>query len=264
MTSPPFDALVRSVSDPAATRSYVAAWALDCGDKGAPRVSVLESQLSLPPRHPLPNELFLWFVAPTMSVGWEGFLPFLNQTEREQIARLHQPVDRWSFGAARAGARLLLATVLGCLPSDVAFIRGVNGKPSLDPAHHGDATRRVHFNVSHTRGLAAVALAGCAVGVDVEAVREMEDMHAVADAVFAVESIIALSETAAAARTALFYRFWALGEAFIKATGEGLSLGLKTFAFNTDGVPYLTRVSGAWSPSTRWRFGIFPNDANPR
>jgi phosphopantetheinyl transferase len=49
-----------------------------------------------------------------------------------------------------------------------------------------------------------------------------------------------------------------LGEAFIKATGEGLTQGLKTFAFNTHGAPRLTRMSGAWSPPARWRFGAFP------
>jgi 4'-phosphopantetheinyl transferase len=89
----------------------------------------------------------------------------------------------------------------------------------------------------------------------------MADMRGVAKNAFATECLSALANAAGdAARTALFYRFWTLGEAFIKATGEGLALGwLKTFAFNASGAPWLMRVSGAWSPATRWRFGTFPD-----
>ncbi len=58
-----------------------------------------------------------------------------------------------------------------------------------------------------------------------------------------------------ATRIALFYRFWTLGEAFIKATGEGISQGLRSFAFSANGKPVLTRVDGFWGPRNRWCFG---------
>jgi 4'-phosphopantetheinyl transferase len=259
LTTCPPDALVRTILNPAAEGSHAAAWALDFSAEGAPRVNVLASQSALPSRPPSANELFLWFGAP-MSEGWEALSPYLHEAEREHISRQRQPADRWSLAAAHVGVRFLLATALGCSPGEVAFIRGAYGKPSLDPARHGDDTHRIHFNISHTRDLVGIALAGCAVGLDVEAVRAIEDMHAVAETVFAAESLTALAEAAGdAARTALFYRFWTLGEAFIKATGEGLTQELKSFAFNTNGVPRLTRVSGVWCPSARWRFGAFPD-----
>jgi 4'-phosphopantetheinyl transferase len=258
VTTQPTHALIRTIADPAAEGAHAAAWALDFGTDGAPRVSVLADQSALPPRLPSADELFLWFGVP-MSDSYEEMLPYLHEEEREQVARLLRPADRWSFAAAHAGVRSLLAAALGCSPRDIAFMRGAHGKPNLDPARHGDDTHRVHFNISHTRGLVAVALAGRAVGVDVERVREIADMPAVVETVFATESLSALAETVGdAARTTLFFRFWTLGEAFIKATGEGLMQGLRTFAFNTNGAPRLTRVSGAWSPPARWRFGTFP------
>jgi 4'-phosphopantetheinyl transferase len=52
----------------------------------------------------------------------------------------------------------------------------------------------------------------------------------------------------------MFYRYWTLGEAFIKATGEGITQNLTSFAFTEEGAPALTRVSGGWGPVERWRF----------
>jgi 4'-phosphopantetheinyl transferase len=250
--------LIRTITDPVAAGLYAAAWALDFGADGAPLVCVLTDQSSLPPRPPTRDELFLWFGAPTPD-DWQELSPYLHETERNRVIGLRQPADRRSFAAAHVGVRSLLSRALDCLPRDIAFIHGAHGKPHLDPARHGNITYRIHFNISHTRGLVAVALAGRAVGIDVECVREMADMNAVAETVFAAESLSALAKTVdAAARKALFFRFWTLGEAFIKATGEGMTQGFKTFAFNASGAPHLTRVSAAWSPPTRWRFSVYP------
>jgi len=246
---------VRTVAPPAVENRHAAAWALDFGTEGAPQVNVLSNESALPPRPPRPDELYLWFGEP-MSPDWDQLLIHLRDAERSQATRLRRPADRWSFSAAHLGLHALLARALDCPPCEIAFKCGAHGKPFLDPARHGTG---VHFNISHTDGLVAVALAGRPVGVDVERVRELEDMQAVADSVFATETISALANTfGRAARRASFFRFWTLGEAFIKVTGEGLTQGLETFAFSTNRVPCLTRVSGAWSPKGRWRFGAFP------
>jgi 4'-phosphopantetheinyl transferase len=205
VTTRPPDALIHTIADPGAEGTHAAAWALDFGADGAPRVSVLANLSALPPRPPSADELFLWLGAP-MSDGLEELLRYLHEAEREQVARLRQPADGLSFAAAHAATRSLLATALRCSPGDIAFARAEHGKPDLEPARHGDDTYRVHFNISHTRGLVAVALAGRAVGVDVERVREMTDIHAVAETVFAAESLSALAETVGdATRTALFF-----------------------------------------------------------
>ena len=57
---------------------------------------------------------------------------------------------------------------------------------------------------------------------------------------------------------ALFYRYWTLGEAFIKATGEGITQDLSSFAFTEEAVPALIRVSPGWGPIGRWRFYCEP------
>lgn len=252
------DGLIRTSLDPVAGQTHAAAWALDFGIEGVPQVHVLEALTALPPRPPLPNELFLWFGTPA-SDDWQALLPCLVDAEREQVLRLRQTTDRWSVAATRAGLRTLLSTALGCPAHEVAYWRDDREKPWLDRSRHGELADRLHFNVSHTRGLVAVALAGRPVGVDVEAFREMRNLQALAARAFADENLPALAAVEnEAARAALFYRLWTLGEAFIKATGEGLAQGLKTFQFNTDGPPRLLRVSKEWAPPSRWRFGVWP------
>ena len=152
----------------------------------------------------------------------------------------------------------MLGKAMDVAPTDIGFVSGAKGKPQLDPARHGaEAARAIQFNISHTRGLVAAAIAVHAVGVDVEGRRAMPDLHAVAERVFAIESCAALAQTDQEdARTAMFFRFWSLGEAFIKATGEGVTQGLSSFSFTAHGAPRLLRVSDAWGPAARWRFGM--------
>jgi 4'-phosphopantetheinyl transferase len=66
------------------------------------------------------------------------------------------------------------------------------------------------------------------------------------------------ARTEPAARMALFYRYWTLSEAFVKATGDGVAQDQKSFAFTEEGVPALSRVSPVWSPTRRWRFYCQP------
>jgi 4'-phosphopantetheinyl transferase len=116
----------------------------------------------------------------------------------------------------------------------------------------------LHFNISHTKGLVAVALAGRPVGIDVEARQYIAEVDRIARLALAPESVLALKALPSEdCRNAMFYRFWTLGEAFIKATGLGVSQGLDSFAFTATGVGQLTRVTPTWGPPARWRFGLF-------
>ena len=118
----------------------------------------------------------------------------------------------------------MLSAALGIRPVDVRIMRDPQGKPHLCTDQQVNTPGRdLHFNISHTRGLVAVALAGRPVGIDVETPAEILDRDQVARLVFAPESLAALdASTTDDARNALFYRFWTLGEAF-KATGLGLA-----------------------------------------
>jgi len=139
--------------------------------------------------------------------------------------------SRWTAG--RGLLRELLAGALGADARAIRFRYREHGKPELDPsctgALHGQA---LSFNVSHSRGRALYALArGREVGVDLEEMRPRKS-DGVADRFYAPEESAALRAlTDDDERRRSFFFIWSAKEAFIKATGLGLSQSLSSFTF---------------------------------
>jgi 4'-phosphopantetheinyl transferase len=198
--------------------------------------------------------LHVWYGEPA-DEDVASLMPYLPLLEREDVGRLRIPSHQWSVAAARAAVRTQLAQLLDCAPADVGIVRDPLGKPRLDPATHGVLAERIHFNISHTTGLVAVAVATRRIGIDVEAVRSLDDLDGIAAETFAPPMLEALKAARQPSeKIALFYRFWTLGEAFIKATGRGLAQDLRAFAFSQSGTPRLTHLDGIGNPSERWAF----------
>ena len=154
----------------------------------------------------------------------------LSADESGRAARFHFDRDRDRFTAARALLRAVLALYLRTEPERLRFAYGPRGKPSLaaDAAGGGDALR---FNLAHSHELALVAVArGREVGVDLEHVRADFATAEVAERFFSPREAAALRALPEGGpRVEAFYRCWTRKEAFIKATGEGLSFPLSAF-----------------------------------
>ncbi len=148
-----------------------------------------------------------------------------------------------------------MAAMLDCAPQDLRFSgEGKAGKPLLDPEF---AARQpeLEFNMSHTRGFVAAAFASSPIGVDVERVCPIPEMRdLIADLMHPVALSAFDAETDAGRQTALFFRYWTLSEAFLKATGEGLTETTRDLAFNATGTPRLRAAAGGDAPEI-WHFG---------
>ena len=164
----------------------------------------------------------------------EGFvrrwLPVLDAEERTRAARFVFARHRVQFIAAHALTRALLGQVTGISPASLSFHAVGNGKPIVrTEARACD----VSFNLSHTDGLvglAAIARGGCDVGFDVEPIGRDVTLS-VADRYFRPEETDWLASLPDGERKPGFLRLWTLKEAFIKATGQGLSQDLSAFWF---------------------------------
>lgn len=124
--------------------------------------------------------------------------------------------------ATRAtSSRRALARVLArYLPAGTALqlVRGANGRPSLRGGLGLD------FNVAHTRGRLAIALArGARVGVDIERLRRVPACLALAEEVFGAAAARALARLDEPRRSARFLALWTLLEAAVKAEGADVS-----------------------------------------
>jgi 4'-phosphopantetheinyl transferase len=154
----------------------------------------------------------------------EQFRPFLTPDETDRGARFRFEHLQRSFILARGALRVLLGRYLETAPRDVEFSYGAKGKPSLA------ALAGLQFNASHSDGLALFAFtADCEIGVDVEAIRPMPDMEEIAKRFICAEESAELMSIPAEERDQSFFLCWTRKEAYIKATGEGLSAPLDAF-----------------------------------
>jgi 4'-phosphopantetheinyl transferase len=113
--------------------------------------------------------------------------------ERERAARMLRPLSRQRWVAARWALRSVLGECLGGDPATIELLVARRGKPRL-----ADPDARLRFNLSHSGGLALVAVAWAReVGVDVE--RIVPDRHPPS-----------------------FYAAWTRHEALVKCHGVGL------------------------------------------
>ena len=118
--------------------------------------------------------------------------------------------------------RSLLGEKLGIAPATVELRRGPRGRPQLA------ALRGLDFNVSHTQGIALIAIAdalppGARIGVDVERADRTVNADGLARKFLAGRERAALAPLDANARRLRFLRLWTCKEAMSKATGDALS-----------------------------------------
>ena len=118
---------------------------------------------------------------------------------------------------AHALLRAVLRQAYGL--EDAVLAQDEHGKPFL-PRHP-----EIAFNLSHCAGLAVCGVAGEPLGVDAEQIRPLRER--VLRRVFAPEEVAAVGESASPDE--MFFRFWTLKESFVKATGRGLDLPLRSF-----------------------------------
>jgi 4'-phosphopantetheinyl transferase len=120
---------------------------------------------------------------------------------------------------AQAALGRILAEALG-EADPPALAQGENGKPRLavEPG-------RLAFNLSHSGGLALVALApgGVDVGVDVERIKERRDLARLAARWLPAADALAVAAVPSAEQAAVFYPAWTRHEARVKCTGVGLA-----------------------------------------
>lgn len=180
------------------------------------------------------------------------WLDVLDGTEKERAGRFVFPRHRIQYVAAHALTRAALSHVASVAATDWRFADGPNGKPV---AWCDGRPAPLSFNLSHSEGIVGVAVlprADASVGFDLEALDRKVDLD-VAERYFRPEEVAWLYSLEATERPQGFLRLWTLKEAFIKATGEGLSRDLASFWFETS-PPRLHLVPPADLPETGWRF----------
>lgn len=138
-------------------------------------------------------------------------LKLLSADEQVRADRFKFEQHRKRFIAGRSFLRSLLSRYLQTDPLCLEFDYSSHGKPFLKS--------RLQFNLAHSQHLALYAVTyDRAVGIDVEAIRSIDDLDALVQRFFLPSEYKAIQ-----AQKSLFFQYWTCKEAFLKATGTGLS-----------------------------------------
>lgn len=161
-----------------------------------------------------------------------AFEALLDESERARRARFKAQGAALQHLVGRALVRCSLSLYADVAPEAWRFEPNRYGCPAIAAPAGTDLV----FNLSHTDGLVACAVArGLAVGVDVERVERRVEVEKLARYSFAESEAETLLAAPEEARRELFFAYWTLKEAYIKARGMGLALPLDGFAFDVAG-----------------------------
>ncbi len=149
------------------------------------------------------DEVQVWSISLDVPVERRAALErLLSPDERERADRYLVNGPRERFVVARGTVREVLGELTGISPEQLRFSYPcLCGKPDCRPSARKPRLERkaLQFNVSHTEGLAMLAVSGDhEVGVDVERIDGKPEA---------------------------FYRGWTRKEAYAKGKGNGLALG---------------------------------------
>jgi 4'-phosphopantetheinyl transferase len=210
-----------------------------------------------PPEKPElnPGEIHIWRINLNEMLPQLKLLSgFLDLTEKRRAARFHFQHDQEHFAVGRGMLRLLLSFYLPFVPREIDFEYNQYGKPALKKIFHSE----IQFNVSHSHGLALVAVsAKDPLGIDLEWMRPELAGLKIARRFFAPAEVAALEQLPEAHQKEGFFNCWTRKEAFIKAKGKGLSIPLNQFAVALEPNQPAALLSTGWDASEAGRWSLY-------
>lgn len=168
-----------------------------------------------------PNEVHLWCM--NLQIAEDSVHRFTNTLADDEISK----ANRFKFDylkrryiGARGMLRHLLGQYLNLEASHICFKYSKKGKPYLDLPN-------ISFNISHSHEMAVFAFSyGGEVGVDLEQIRTMTDVEAIAKRFFCPEEGELIATLTGKEQLTTFFQLWTAKEAYLKATGDGIGAGL--------------------------------------
>ena len=230
--------------------------ALEPGEDSAEKVDDPTSLTweSSPPRIQMrPGDIHLWRAwvdSPSASLDLLERLLSKDELERADRFRLNRDHDRFVF--RRGLLRKLLAEYLERDPVKLNLHYGSYGKPYLSD---GAVRSPLCFNLTHSSDLTVLSFSWQQeLGVDIERIDFNAAQERIPEQFFSPMEVVSLRTMPLQWQTEAFFLGWTRKEAYIKATGEGLSHGLDNFAVSMrpDESARLLWVKGQDEERERW------------
>ncbi|QWX82698.1 4'-phosphopantetheinyl transferase superfamily protein [Cellulophaga sp. HaHaR_3_176] len=167
-----------------------------------------------------PNSLLLGIKIYKIKISdYIQFLPklklFLNVSENTRASKYYHEHDSHRFIICRGLLKFILGDETGMSASEIELKIDSNKKPYLS------TNPSIHFNVSHSKNYALIAVASQPVGVDIEYLAKDFNFSEIISTVFSVTEINEVQKKDNNKR--LLFKLWTRKEAIVKATGKGIN-----------------------------------------
>ncbi len=203
-----------------------------------------------PPRPILGAEAIHLWLADSDDAAWQPAARHhvLSPEEKARAAKFRFDRDRDRFIVRRAVLREITGLYLSKPPAEIQFTANSRGKPELTDAA---GPHELQFNLSTSDAMVLLAFTRRRrIGVDIEQVRRELNWMEIAGEFFHPEEVRRLRDSPDAGRQELFFSYWTMKEAYIKARGAGLQRPLLEMDFTAvvrQGRGVLTDADGvAW------------------
>lgn len=176
------------------------------------------------------------------------YLSLLDANELAVIDRFKFPQVRDNYIVAHGLLRETLANYINESAGQLKFSQTEFGKPFL--ADYPELS----FNMSHSGNSLAIAVAQqCQLGIDIEYYKSRATWAGLVKKCFALEEADYWHSSDKAEQGRAFYQFWVRKEAFVKADGKGITLGLNQCVINPVDLNGFLRVPESCGSADLWR-----------
>jgi len=178
---------------------------------------------------------------------YQNYWRVLDGAERAHAEKMKNDVLHKRYVEVHGRLRIILAQMLNEPPGQINIKKTEHGKPYLAD------TPELVFNLSHSASAMVVAVGwNCQLGVDIEYCQPRGSLAGLVEKCFAEEEIAYWNKLTEDQKTIEFYRFWTRKEAFVKATGRGIGLGLNRCVINPENPVGFLRVPGDCGQAAIW------------
>jgi 4'-phosphopantetheinyl transferase len=194
------------------------------------------------------NEVKIWHgKVSAEDVHYPAYWRVLDEAEQTHAGKIKNALLHKRYVEIHGRLRNLLAKTLNQSPEKIRIKKAEHGKPYL--ADYPELA----FNLSHTADRLMIAVGrDCQLGVDIEICKPRVNLSGLVNKCFAEEEVAYWTQLPETQKNQAFYRFWTRKEAFVKATGDGIALGLDQCVINPENPAQFLRIPGKCGMPLTW------------
>lgn len=194
------------------------------------------------------NEVVIWHGhLATKNVNYQEYWRILAETEKTHAAKIKNNLLQMRYVEVHGRVRSLLGQTIGQLPEKISIKKTKHGKPYLE--EYPD----FEFNIAHSNDRLSLVIGWhCRLGIDVEVCKPRNNLTGLVNKCFALEEQVFWKKLPENEKKNEFYRFWTRKEAFVKATGYGIVLGLNHCVINPENPMKFLRIPKVCGNISEW------------